>query len=209
MRAILSAELAALVDLSAAAVAADETSLARCLQRALADADPARVEETILQSYLFLGFPVGLEVMKLWREVAGPVDGGETDADPAETGGVDDWLERGEEVCRRVYGANYEKLRGNVAEIHPALGSQTRCDEFLIDWQLDFVPSSRESAALAGANFAKHLARGGRQGRVVADFLIAAHAQLHTDRLIARDRGYLRDYFQGLTVLDPSASPAL
>ena len=121
MRAILSAEVAALVDLSAAAVAADETSLARCLQRALADADPARVEETILQSYLFLGFPAGLEVMKLWREVAGPVDGGETDADPAETGGVDDWLERGEEVCRRVYGANYEKLRGNVAEIHPAL----------------------------------------------------------------------------------------
>jgi predicted nucleic acid-binding protein len=96
-----------------------------------------------------------------------------------------------------------------LAEIYPALGSQTRCDEFLIDWQLDFVPSSRESAALAGANFAKHLARGGRQGRVVADFLIAAHAQLHTDRLIARDRGYLRDCFQGLTVLDPSAPPEL
>ena len=91
-----------------------------------------------------------------------------------------------------------------LAEVFPALGSQPSCDEFLADWQLDFVPSSRESAALAGASFARHLARRGRQGRVVADFLIAAHAQLHTDRLIARDRGFLRDHFADLTVLDPS-----
>ena len=92
-----------------------------------------------------------------------------------------------------------------LAEIYPAVGNQTRFDEFLIDWQLDFIPSSRESAALAGASFSRHLTRGGKKGRVVADFLIAAHAQLHTDRLIARDRGYLRDYFEDLTVLDPSS----
>ena len=91
-----------------------------------------------------------------------------------------------------------------LAEVFPALGSQPSCDEFLADWQLDFVPSSRESAALAGASFARHLARGGRRGRVVTDFLIAAHAQLHTDRLIARDRGFLSDHFAELTVLDPS-----
>ena len=91
-----------------------------------------------------------------------------------------------------------------LAEIYPVLGSSTRCAAFLADWQLDFVPSSRDSAALAGANFSRHLARGGRQGRVVADFLIGAHAQLHTDRLVARDRGFLRDYFEELTVLDPS-----
>ena len=39
-----------------------------------------------------------------------------------------------------------------LAEIYPAVGNQTRFDEFLIDWQLDFIPSSRESAALAGAS---------------------------------------------------------
>ena len=72
-----------------------------------------------------------------------------------------------------------------LAEIYPALGSQALCDEFLLDWQLDFVPSSQESASLAGSTFARHLARGGKQGRVVADFLIAAHARLHADRLIA------------------------
>jgi hypothetical protein len=93
-----------------------------------------------------------------------------------------------------------------LAEIYPALGSQANCDEFFHDWQLDFVPSSRKSAELAGRNFAKHLARGAKQGRVVADFLIASHAQLHTDRLLARDRVYLRDYFKDLTLLDPSAT---
>ena len=91
-----------------------------------------------------------------------------------------------------------------LAEIYPAFGSSADCDTFLSDWQLDFVPSSRDSAALAGANFSRHLTRGGSPGRVVADFLIGAHAQLHTDRLVARDRGFLRDYFQELTVLDPS-----
>lgn len=124
MRAILSAELAALVDLSAAAVGADEATLTVCLRRAQADADPARVEEAILQSYLFLGFPAALEVMKRWRELAGPAE----DRDPGESGqDVDEgddpggWRARGEEVCRRVYGSNYEKLRANVENLHPAL----------------------------------------------------------------------------------------
>ena len=92
-----------------------------------------------------------------------------------------------------------------LAEIYPALGSPSACDEFFADWQLDFIPSSRESAELGGRTFAQYLGRGGRQGRIVADFLIAAHAQCHADRLIARDRGFLRDYFKDLTVLDPSA----
>lgn len=113
MRAILSAELAALVDLSAAVVRADEPTLTGCLERALADADPERVEEAILQSYLFLGFPAALEVMKSWRELAGPV----VDVDD----GVEGWQGRGEKVCRRVYGDNYQKLRANVEAIHPAL----------------------------------------------------------------------------------------
>jgi hypothetical protein len=54
---------------------------------------------------------------------------------------------------------------------------------------------------LAGRYFARYLARGGRAGRVVADFLIGAHAQIHADRFLARDRGYLRDYFTRLRVL--------
>jgi predicted nucleic acid-binding protein len=88
-----------------------------------------------------------------------------------------------------------------LAEIAPALPNDELLLEFLADWQIGFVPSSRESAMLAGRSFAHYLSRGGRGGRVVADFLIGAHASIHADRLVARDRGYLRDYFSGLPLL--------
>ena len=90
-----------------------------------------------------------------------------------------------------------------VAEIRPAFG-RADFDEFLTDWQLGFVPSSRESAALAGEHFARYLKRGGRAGRVLPDFLIGAQALRHADRLLARDRGYLRDYFSKLALWQPA-----
>jgi len=95
-----------------------------------------------------------------------------------------------------------------LAEILPAFASSGQVGEFLADWQVDFVPSSLPSAILAGEHFARYLARGGKGGRIVADFLIGAHAQIHADRLLARDRGYLRDYFGELVLVDPVA-PAL
>ena len=91
-----------------------------------------------------------------------------------------------------------------LAEIRPAFAGAAQADEFLRDWELRFVPSSRESALLAGEIFADYLRRSGRQRRIVADFLIGAHAKLHADRLLARDRGYLRDYFSSLKLLIPA-----
>ena len=88
-----------------------------------------------------------------------------------------------------------------LAEIFPAFTGPGAVMEFLSDWEIEFVPASKKSVLLAGEHFAQYLKRGGRSGRIVADFLIGAHAQTHADRLLARDRGYLRDYFRKLTVI--------
>ena len=90
-----------------------------------------------------------------------------------------------------------------VAEIRPAFAAG-EIEEFLADWQLEFVPSTRESSVLAGEMCGAYLRRrrAGRM-RVLPDFLIAAHAQLTSDRLLARDRGYYRDYFERLALMEP------
>ena len=92
-----------------------------------------------------------------------------------------------------------------LAEIYPAIGVSSRFREFLTDWQLEFVSSDAESSILAGQIFARSLKKSRAKGRVLADFLIGAHALAHADRLIARDRGFFRDYFSTLVVWDPSA----
>lgn len=91
-----------------------------------------------------------------------------------------------------------------IAEIFPAFSDQTEVVEFMLDWQVHFVPLSQESSLLAGEHFRAYLKRSGLQGLVLPDFLIGAHAEVHADRLVARDRGYLRDYFTNLVMIDPS-----
>jgi hypothetical protein len=89
-----------------------------------------------------------------------------------------------------------------LAELTPALAA-SELPKFLSDWKLEFVPSTQSSATLAGEMFRTYLRRGSKLNRVVPDFLVAAHAQINADRLLARDRGYYRDYFKGLQLLEP------
>jgi predicted nucleic acid-binding protein len=91
-----------------------------------------------------------------------------------------------------------------LAEIFPTLNDEVLFKEFLSDWKLEYIPSSKESALLAGKYFAIYLSRGGPRKQIIPDFLIGAHAFSHADRLLARDRGYLREYFDGLQIWDPS-----
>ena len=86
---------------------------------AIAEVDPVAVEEIILQSYLFAGFPRALNAARAWRAASGrPAPAEDPDAS------VDDlafWRARGEETCAIVYGDHYEKLRRNIRALHPAL----------------------------------------------------------------------------------------
>ncbi|MFA7344538.1 MAG: type II toxin-antitoxin system VapC family toxin [Terrimicrobiaceae bacterium] len=89
-----------------------------------------------------------------------------------------------------------------LAEITPALAEHD-LGQFLSDWKILFLPSTRESASMAGEMYRAYLRRHHAVKRVLPDFLIGAHASHHTGRLLARDRGYYRDYFSGLTVIAP------
>jgi hypothetical protein len=91
-----------------------------------------------------------------------------------------------------------------LAEVTPVL-PRADLENWLEDWGLICLPSTKESALLAGEMLRKHFERGGRRGRIAADFLIGAHASVHADRILARDRGFYRDYFKSLKVWDPSA----
>jgi hypothetical protein len=63
---------------------------------------------------------------------------------------------------------------------------------------------SAPAALGAGSAWRAYRERGGRTTRLVADFLIGAHALSQADRLLTRDRGFYRSYFGRLPVLDPS-----
>lgn len=84
-----------------------------------ATTDPQWVEELILQSYLFVGFPRTLNAAREWRRASGrPAPRADDDADPRN---APRWQERGERTCATVYGPMYERLRVNIRELHPAL----------------------------------------------------------------------------------------
>ncbi len=69
---------------------------------------------------------------------------------------------------------------------------------------IGFSPLDLEAALAASGAWRRYRARGGRGERIVADFLIGAHAQRHADRLLTRDRGFYRACFTGLKVMDPA-----
>jgi hypothetical protein len=63
----------------------------------------------------------------------------------------------------------------------------------------------RQTAIEASRCWRNYRRRGGRRDRVVADFVIGAHASAQADRLLTRDRGFYRHYFGDLSVLDPGS----
>ena len=80
----------------------------------------AWVEELLLQSHLFAGFPRALNATREWRRIQ-PL--------PVATGAPADlakWRADGEETCAAVYGEMYDQLRANIRGLHPLL------DEWMI-----------------------------------------------------------------------------
>ena len=110
----------ALVRLAASLAAGSEADVRNQLQHASTAAPPVWIEELILQTYLFAGFPRALNGMREWRRLRPDV------AAPVATVPEQRARARGEETCATVYGAMYDKLRVNIRALHPLL------DEWMI-----------------------------------------------------------------------------
>ncbi len=108
-----------LVRVAAAVCGGDEGQVRTELAAAVPVTPPEWVEEALLQSYLFAGFPRALNAMREWRKASGrPAP--RTD-EGARTDRTTTWAAQGEATCATVYGGFYQKLRHNIAELHPAL----------------------------------------------------------------------------------------
>lgn len=70
---------------------------------------------------------------------------------------------------------------------------------------VDFSAVDQDAAARAGDAWRAYRSAGGGRSRLVADFLVGAHAAHQADRLLTRDRGFYRTYFRGLEIVDPAA----
>jgi 4-carboxymuconolactone decarboxylase len=110
---------AALVRLAATIAAGSEAEVrGGFAAAAAASVPPEWVDELVLQSYLFSGFPRALNAAREWRRLSPAAVPSEPADDPAR---APQWLARGESTCAAVYDGMYEKLRQNVRELHPAL----------------------------------------------------------------------------------------
>jgi predicted nucleic acid-binding protein len=91
------------------------------------------------------------------------------------------------------------------AECAAALPDTDTTLDRLARLRLGFRALEVEAALTAGQMWRLYRSRCGTRERIIADFLIGAHALMQADRLLTRDRGFYRGYFDGLEILDPSA----
>src|SRR6478736_528216 len=108
-----------LVRLAAVVTAGAEDEIRRAVADASASVPDVWVEELLLQTYLFAGFPRALNAMREWRRIHPTVAGSPTTRTPTRADG--------EATCARVYGTMYDRLRENIRHLHPLL------DDWMID----------------------------------------------------------------------------
>jgi 4-carboxymuconolactone decarboxylase len=124
--ATLDSPTAELVRLAAVVAVGNEQRVRAAIARAHETVPPEWIEELILQTYLFAGFPRALNAMREWRRVSGRVGPADDHPSSDELAVTAEWRRAGEATCATVYGEMYERLRRNIRALHPVL------DEWMI-----------------------------------------------------------------------------
>ena len=84
------------------------------------------------------------------------------------------------------------------AELVPAFGNRSSLDEALREINATLSPIDTAVAYEAGLRWARYRQAGGSRERIIADFLIGAHAIANADTFLTRDRGFYATYFPEL-----------
>jgi predicted nucleic acid-binding protein len=114
------------------------------------------------------------------------------------------------------YGASADALENSASEgslvisdivyaelcIH--FETRKECDGFLESLEIRVQPLTREALFTASRAWRKYRQQGGKRTRILADFLIGAHAQHQSERLLSRDRGFYQTLFPSLELRDPT-----
>lgn len=114
----LDSETASLVRLAAVLAGGSEADVRAELSMVHGVVNPIWIEEVILQTYLFAGFPRALNAARDWRRISGrsaPTPAADEEREML------DFTQRGEATCATVYGEFYDRLRVNIRGLHPAL----------------------------------------------------------------------------------------
>ena len=90
------------------------------------------------------------------------------------------------------------------AELTPSFGDRAALDSALRVIGATLSPIDSSIAYEAGLRWKPYRAAGGPWDRIIADFLIGAHAMAAADAFLTRDRGFFSAYFPDLLRTPPA-----
>ena len=122
-------------------------------------------------------------------------------------GGAEDAGAAGAALRRAIDGGSLVACDVVWAEVRAALRDTPTFDRVMDVLGVEFEPMRSDTAELAGRLWGDYhrqrRAQRTPRTRILPDFLIGAHAMLRADALLTRDRGFYRDIFQGLRIIEP------